>query len=136
MNEEQPDANCVTLPDGSCVGPDPCMHTPCFDGESSYLPLPERIVTPDWQPDSAASGDVEYEILVPGGGKETVSAHGGDVVPDAMLLARKRLMQLKMLRAMIKKSKRDKKNKEAAVGRRKKSRTKRDAQKASRKKNR
>jgi hypothetical protein len=82
------------------------------------------------------ANEVEYDILAPGGGKETVSAKGGDMVADVELLARKRLMQLKMVRMLLKKQKRDRKNAEARTGRNKKRDAKRAQQKASRKKNR
>jgi hypothetical protein len=54
--DEQPDRNCVTLPNGDCIAPNPCMHTPektaimhsmCADpcGPECPTPLPARACT-------------------------------------------------------------------------------------------
>lgn len=113
ITDDVPDANCHTLPDGSCVAPDPCMHTPTYGAEN-----------------------VEYDLKMPGGGTETIPAGQLEGTPDVELLARRRLMQLKMVTTLLKRQKRRAKLDEAKPNRIEKGRKKRDAQKASRKKNR
>ena len=58
---------------------------------------------------TAEAENVEYDIVVPGGGVETYQMSGPESVepkPDAMLLAKRRLAQLKMVNMMLKRQKR------------------------------
>lgn len=88
---------------------------------------------------SGSDESVEYEIQMPGGGNETynTSSPDGNVpVVDPMLLVKRKLMQLRMLRRLLKQAKRRLKLKEARETRQGKARKKNKLQKASRKKNR
>ncbi len=166
-----PDANCSTLPDGSCVAPDPCMHTPdtlneprkvavIGNGAAASLSLlaaaaaasPQiQRLAEDRQADDArpfipfapttfeevpTPEGVEYEIQMPGGGTETVKAGQLEGEADTYLKAKRHLQKLEMLKVLMKRQRRRLKLEEAKPNRVEKSRKKRDAQKASRKKNR
>jgi hypothetical protein len=83
-----------------------------------------------------AGDDVEYDVVLPGGGKETIPAGQLEGALDTVALAQRRLMQMKTIRMLLSKAKQNRKNAESQVTRTVKSRKKRDLQKASRKKNR
>jgi hypothetical protein len=157
-----PDANCFTLP----VAPDPCMHTPdaslsLLAAAAAVSPQIQRLVDDAGARDMARPtgwpvrpGDeplypqpalpgapvdpegVEYDIVMPGGGVETVKAGQLEGTPDTYLKAQLHLQKLKMLKVLMKRQRRRLKLEEAKPNRVEKSRKKRDAQKASRKKNR
>jgi hypothetical protein len=105
-------------------------------------PVPEPgvpLAPPTFDPPvvhQQAADSVEYDIVLPGGGKETVQAGHLEGALDTVALAQRRLMQMKTIRMLLHKAKRNKKNAEAQRTRTAKSRKKRDLQKASRKKNR
>ncbi len=88
------------------------------------------------QPTLPGAPAVEYDIVMPGGGVETVKAGELEGVPDTYLKAKRHLEKLKMLKVLMKRQRHRVKLEEAKSNRVAKSRKKRDQQKASRKKNR
>lgn len=111
-------------------GLDGCDKPEGHDGDCGPL---KSAPTP---PIVSVADNVEYDLKMPGGGTETIQAGNLEGMPDPELLARRRLMQLKMVTTLLGRQKRRAKLDEAKPNRVKKSRKKRDAQKASRKKNR
>lgn len=81
------------------------------DYEIVHLDEPDVTtpVEPSISLPTVEADNVEYDIVVPGGGIETYQMSGPESIqpkPDAMLLARRRLAQLKMVTKMLKRQKR------------------------------